>query len=333
MIKIIRPGLLTSIQDLGRYGYQKYGVIASGAMDQLSHRIANLLAGNDENEPAIEITLMGPLIEFQVDAFISICGGDLSPSIDGKPVRTWRLLFVKSGSRLSFGAPVSGSRAYLAVSGGLSIEKVMNSRSTYLRAEIGGYEGRPLEQGDILKTRNSSSISPRAAEHLMGKASGKSFAEMEWTVAPEFLPALHGRTSIRVLKGRQHHLFSESSRKAFFSEHFAVTPQSDRMGSRLKGASLELSKPQELISEAVSFGTIQVPAEGNPIVLLADRQTTGGYPKIGQIASVDLPVFAQTKPGDEILFREISHEEAQQLYLKREQELKHLKHAIRLKLK
>lgn len=152
MIKVLKPGLLSSIQDLGRTGYQKFGVIASGAMDPFSHRMANLLSGNEENDSALEITMMGPTLTFEEDTLISICGGDLSPSINGQPIRTWRSIFVKKGSELKFGACKKGCRAYLAVSGGFSVLEVMNSRSTYLRAGIGGFKGRALKAGDVLET-------------------------------------------------------------------------------------------------------------------------------------------------------------------------------------
>ncbi|WP_409305996.1 biotin-dependent carboxyltransferase family protein [Peribacillus sp. SCS-155] len=333
MITVIKPGLLTSVQDLGRYGYQKYGVIASGVMDKLSHRIANILVGNDENEPTLEITLLGPAIQFEEDSLISICGGDLSPSINGTLVRPWRSIFVKKGSKLTFGPAKSGSRTYLSVAGGFNVKEVMDSKSTYLRAGIGGFKGRALKAGDSIPFHQPGDLSISIMEYLARQAKDRQFAEMEWSVASNLTPAYRKDAAIRVIKGNQYHLFSEVSRYKFFSETFEVTPQSDRMGYRLKGPFLQLEKPEELISEAVSFGSIQVPSEGSPIVLLADRQTTGGYPKIGQIASVDLPIIAQAKPGDRIRFSEVSHEAAQALYLEREAELKQLKNGILLKFR
>ncbi|RHW37987.1 biotin-dependent carboxyltransferase family protein [Neobacillus notoginsengisoli] len=331
MITVLKPGLLTSVQDMGRYRYQKYGVIASGVMDQIAHRVANILVGNGENEPTLEITLLGPVLRFEKDCLISICGGNLSPSINLLPVRSWRTIFVRKGSELRFGPAVAGSRAYLAVAGGITVQEVMNSKSTYLRAEIGGYEGRALKPGDVIRLDKPGDLSTVMMENLEGQPGDKPYAEMDWSITSKLIPIHRKDMPIRVMKGKQYHLFDEESKRRIFSDRFEVSPQSDRMGYRLKGPLLRLEVPEELISEAVSFGSIQVPGEGNPIILLADRQTTGGYPKIGQIASVDLPLIAQAKPGDYITFKYVTHEEAQLLFLEREENLKQLKKGIRLK--
>ena len=331
MLTIIKPGLLTSIQDIGRVGYQKYGVIASGAMDILAHRIANLLIGNEGNQATLEITLIGPVIKFEEDAFISLCGGDLSPEINGKQVRLWRPIFVKKGSQLSFGQTEFGSRIYLAVAGGFAVANVMESRSTYLRARIGGYFGRALRQGDHLEVNSPKLLSLKIWKQLEKQAGTYPFAEARWRTSSSLVPMHRNDWRIRVIKGRQFDQFSPDSKTKFFSEPFMVTPQSDRMGSRLSGPLLKLNTPKEMLSEAVSFGSIQVPVEGNPIVLLADRQTTGGYPKIAQISTVDLSLMAQAKPGDRLRFSEITHQEAQLLYLNREKQLDQLKHGISLK--
>jgi antagonist of KipI len=331
MIKVLKPGLLSSIQDLGRTGYQKFGVIASGAMDPFSHRMANLLAGNEENDPSLEITMMGPALTFEEDTLISICGGDLSPSIDGQPIRTWRSVFVKKGSELKFGGCQKGCRAYLAAAGGFAVPEVMNSKSTYLRAGLGGYKGRALKSGDVLETGKPSLQSLKMTEYLSKQLLDKTFVENDWGIASKLIPETAGNPEIRVTRGRQFDLFSHESRVQLFNHAFEVTAQSDRMGYRLKGPALALSEHAEQISEAVNFGSIQVPPDGNPIVLLADRQTTGGYPKIGQVAAVDLPLLAQAKPGDALRFAEISNEQAQQLLIKREMRLKELKQGIFLK--
>ncbi|WP_174732436.1 biotin-dependent carboxyltransferase family protein [Mesobacillus harenae] len=330
MIKILKPGLLSSIQDLGRYGYQKYGVIASGVMDPLAHRLANLLVGNNELEPTMEISLLGPTIQFEEDMLISIAGADLSPTINGEAVSPWRPIFVKKGAELKFGYAKYGCRAYLAAAGGFAVPSVMESKSTYLRAEIGGYNGRALKEGDILKVTPPSVLSQKIFESLKGN---QLFTEMDWTVAADLLPDLADQSRIRVIPGRQFSLFNKDSQIAIFNDPFEVTAQSDRMGYRLKGKEMALEKQEDMISEAVSFGSIQVPPDGNPIVLLADRQTTGGYPKIGQIATVDLPLIAQAKPGDSISFTEVTHEEAQRLYLEREEKIQQLKQGIKLKFR
>ncbi len=333
MIKITKPGLLTSIQDLGRYGYQKYGVITSGVMDSVAHRIANLLVGNDEKEATLELTLLGPDMEFRDDTLISICGGNLSPSINGKPIKLWRSVLVKAGSKLKFGGCKTGCRAYLAVAGGFDVPEVMNSKSTYIRAEIGGHNGKALQNDDELSVGKHSELSRQISEVLASELKENTFTEMQWTISSDFIVSSVSKPHVRVMKGRQYDWFTTESQMKLFTEHFEVTAQSDRMGYRLKGPELSLQNEQEMLSEAVSFGTIQVPSEGNPIVLLADRQTTGGYPKIGQIATVDLSIMAQLKPGDKVQFVEVSHEVAQQLYLDREKKIHQLKQGIALKIR
>lgn len=322
MLKIIKGGLQTTVQDLGRTGFQKYGVIASGAMDPFAHRTANLLVGNAEQEATLEIALAGPTIEFQESAFIAICGADLSPTIDGVSVKRWRTLSVNKGSILKFGAPRTGCRAYVAIAGGISVAPVMNSKSTYLRAGIGGFHGRALDAGDELPIGR---IADEAIEALR-KASDQ---EVDWQIPA---PRYSAEPIVRLMRGRQFDLFNSTSQQRLFTEAFSVSTDSDRMGYRLEGPQLSLTEPKELISEAVAFGSIQVPADGNPIILLADRQTTGGYPKIGQIASVDLPLATQLKPGDRIRFKEITLEEAQTLFIEQEQQIRQLKVGIRLKM-
>jgi antagonist of KipI len=331
MINVMKPGLLSTIQDLGRYGYQKYGVIVSGSMDPLAHKISNLLVGNDENEATLEMTLMGPTLEFQETTLISICGGDLSPTIDGKPVPLRRSLLIKAGSVLKFGACKSGCRSYLAIAGGFNVATVMNSKSTYVRAGIGGLNGRSLKEGDTLEPGTIKKESENIIEYLLPFLEDNDFTEIDWSISSEFISAYHQKKTIRVMPGTEYDLFSPESREHFFNKPFKVSAQSDRMGYRLEGPSLHLEKDFDMISEAVAFGTIQVPSNGKPIVLLADRQTTGGYPRIGDIASVDLPLIAQAKPGEELTFTRISHEKAQELYIDRERQLRHLKQGVALK--
>jgi antagonist of KipI len=333
MIKVSKPGLLSTVQDLGRYGFQKFGVIVSGSMDPIAHRISNWLVGNDENEAVIEMTLTGPVLEFQENCLISICGGDLSPSIGGDPVPLWRSILVKKGSILKFGGCKSGTRAYLAIAGGIDVPSVMKSRSTYLRAGIGGFEGRNLNAGDTLEASPLRQNSKDIMDYLIPYLEDKTFTEIDWSISSEFIAIHRSRKVVRVIEGPEHNLFTEKSRQAFFGDPFKVSPQSDRMGYRLQGPQLSLKQATDMISEAVTFGTIQVPSDGNPIILLADRQTTGGYPRIGQVASVDLPLIAQTKPGEELSFTAITHEEAQKLLIDREKQLRHLKQGIALKLR
>lgn len=322
MLKIIKSGMLTSVQDLGRYGFQKYGVIASGVMDPFAHRIANLLVGNHENAATLEISLIGPTIEFEQDAVIAICGGNLSPKIDGNDCKMWRILAVAKGSVLSFGKPKKGCRAYLAIAGGISVPLVMHSKSTYLRAEIGGFRGRALKAGDNLQ------VEP-APEKRLAALRKAATAEIEWQIQA---PNYYHEPVVRMMRGRQFDLFDDSSQERVFTELFTVSSHSDRMGYRLEGSPLALETPGELISEPVAFGSIQVPSDGNPIVLMADRQTTGGYPKIGQVASIDLPLIAQLNPGNGIRFKEISLEEAKKRLMDQEQHIRQLKIGIDLKM-
>jgi antagonist of KipI len=328
MITILKPGLLSTIQDLGRYGFQKYGVIVSGAMDSIAHRLANLLVGNEENKPTIEMTLVGPVIQFEQDSLIAITGGDLSPTIDQTPLPNWKAIFVKKGTKLKFSGAQKGCRAYLAISGGFSTPSIMGSQSTYLRAGIGGYKGRALRAGDQLLNEPPNEIALKIIKNMRKELFNHSFIEMNWSISREVIPDIHSKTVIRIMKGRQFELFAEESIDQLFHNPFSITAQSDRMGFRLKGPTLQLEEPKEMISESVTMGTIQVPVDGNPIILMADRQTTGGYPVLGHIASVDLPLIAQSKPGDLIYFSEITHEEAQLLYLKREITLNQIKLGI-----
>ncbi|RNF39688.1 biotin-dependent carboxyltransferase family protein [Planococcus salinus] len=318
MIKIHKAGLQTTVQDLGRRGFQKFGVIVSGAMDLLACRMANILVNNAENEAVLEIAITGPTMEFTEEAVIAICGADMSPSIDGHAVRMWRPLFVEKGSVLSFGPLRSGCRTYVAFSGGVGVPEVMNSKSTYLRAQIGGFHGRALQKSDEL-------------EIGIPSLKVKSSAAANWGVSSSFITDYSTEPEIRLLQGRQYELFTKASQKRLVTERFEVSTQSDRMGYRLSGQSLSLEEPAELLSEAIIFGSIQVPPDGNPIVLMADRQTTGGYPKIGQVASVDLPLLSQLKPGDGIRFKKTTLAEAQKAYLEREQLLQQIKMAIQLK--
>lgn len=328
-VQIIRPGLLATIQDLGRYGFQQYGVVVGGAMDSHSLRLANVLVGNEEGEAAIEVTMMGTSLQFNEDTLISITGGNLNPVIDGRPVPLWRPVFVKKDTILSFAGCKTGCRAYIAVAGGFSIPSVMNSKSTYIRGEIGGFKGRALQAGDVIPLAEENSFSLKVKKALQRKLKHDSFVAADWYVP--FERYLSGKV-IRIVKGTEFEAFSEVAQKEFFEQEFQITPQSDRMGYRLSsGSSLQLEQPFELLSEAVANGTIQVPSDGNPIVLLADRQTTGGYPRIGQIAAADLPIIAQMKPGDRVRFKEISLDEAEQLYMEREKEIKQIRTALLLK--
>lgn len=333
MLRIDKPGLLTTIQDQGRRDFQHVGVVTSGAMDQVSPRIANWLTGNHGSECVLEITMIGPTITFFGEALIAICGADLSPEIDGMSVRNGRSIYVKKDAILRFGKCVSGCRAYLAIAGGFHIPEVLHSKSTYLLAGIGGYHGRALQKNDQLQTGNPSALAEKMLQSFRKNVPiNRRFMEQSWSIHTSFISAgsnakkepLH----IRVLKGIHFSWFDQKSKDDFFKKTFQLSSESDRMGYRLEGVKLKRTQMAEILSEAVRFGTIQVPGDGNPIVLMADSQTTGGYPKIAEAASIDLPVLAQAKPGDKLVFAEISLAKAHQLLWQREESMKIVQYQI-----
>ncbi|WP_010273699.1 5-oxoprolinase subunit C family protein [Paenibacillus senegalensis] len=323
-LHILEPGLWTTIQDSGRRGYQHAGVPVSGALDATALRIANLLVGNPRGAAALEITMAGPSLRFAGDALIALCGGDLGPSINGEAVPGCRPVLVRGGSELRFTGAAHGCRAYLAVAGGVDVALVLGSRSTYVRAALGGLGGRPLQRGDKLPLGTPPAAALALAQALAethSSAEARAFRAVRWYAALGAAAASGREALVRFVPGREHGRFTADSQRRFAQERYTLTPQSDRMGLRLAGAPLRLEQQEELVSSPVTEGTVQVPADGQPIILMADRQTTGGYPRIAQIAAVDLPKLAQLRPGASVVFQEVSREEAEQLYLQRELEL------------
>ncbi|MBP0625012.1 biotin-dependent carboxyltransferase family protein [Cupriavidus consociatus] len=296
-IEVIKPGALSTFQDLGRAGYQQLGVPANGVMDERAHRLANALVGNPQDTATLEITLMGPTLRFGMATAVAVCGADLDASIDGTPLPIAQACVVPAGATLSFGKRKSGLRAYLAVAGGFALHPVMGSDSTFVRGGYGGMQGKPLRKADVIGLR-----APRAG--LPDAPAQPSFAAGVMA-APE--------APLRVVRGREWDAFSADAHAAFTSAKFRIGAQSDRMGYRLEGPALALSAPREMWSEAVAFGTVQVPPDGQPIVLMADRQTTGGYPKIAHVCAVDLPRLAQRMPGESVRFTVVGLDEAQRL--------------------
>lgn len=309
-ITVIKPGLLSSFQDLGRFGHQHLGVPVGGAMDGRAHRLANLLAGNTGDEATLEVTLVGPTLRFDAAGCIAISGAHLSPTLNQQPIPNNRPLIVRAGDVLAFGARTAGLRSYIAWNGGIALPSVLGSRSTYLRGGFGGFHGRALRKGDVL--------------NMLGELDASALDDLEqelWRIKV-YLPAILGlvpRASIRVMRGAHTPLFTDGSIADFFAGEYRIGPQSERMGYRLQGAQLLLKSSTQLLSEATSFGSIQVPPDGNPIILMADRQTTGGYAKIGHVATVDLPVIAQCMPGETLSFTEIALTQAQRLDSQREE--------------
>ncbi len=285
-VKVLRAGQLTTVQDLGRRGHRGEGVASGGAMDPFSLRLANLLVGNAEHAPALEITLTAPELEFSEGAWVALCGARFSDLPGGKPA------WVEPGQRLVLGKRLDGCRAYLAIAGGLDVEPVLGGRGTHLGAGFGGFAGRALREGDVLRAVKSEWL-------LTG----------HWSVDERMLPRYGREPVVRALSGAHALEFAD----ALYTGSFRVSAQSDRMGLRLEGGVLERSTSRELLSSAVSPGTVQVPPDGRPIVLMADAQTLGGYPRVAHVASVDLPLLAQLAPGDSVRFARVTLAEAHAL--------------------
>ena len=304
VFEVAQPGMLTTVQDLGRLGYQRLGVPMAGAMDPFALRVGNMLLGNSEAEAALEATFMGPAINVLADAVIAVTGGDLGASLNGKRMPTWQTVAVSKGDAITFQGPQKGIRAYVCVAGGIEVPVVMGSRSTYLRSKMGGYQGRPLREGDVLEAGQPRGSVP------MGKR-----------LSNDLVPSYGGDVTLRVVLGPQDDEFSDQGIQTFLSSEYEVTPQMDRMGIRLQGPEIEHREKADIISDGIVFGSVQIPGNGQPIVMMADRQTTGGYTKIATIVFIDVPKMAQAQPGDKIRFKEVSVEEAQALYRELEERL------------
>ncbi len=285
-VSIVKAGMQTTVQDLGRRGHLAEGVPVGGAADPFALRIANLLVGNAEDAPALEITLIGPELRFAEDAWIAVCGARF------EDIPAWRPLRVEAGGRVRFGKRLEGCRAYVSIAGGLDVEPVMGGRGTLLSAGIGGFRGRALRDGDVLRSVPS-------ARRLSGR----------WSIDERVLPRYSTEPTVRVIPGAHAHEFGE----ALYRSRFGVSAKSNRMGIRLEGPRLERAGGDDLVSTAVAPGTIQVPPDGNPIVLIADAQTLGGYPRVGHVASVDFPLLAQLAPGDGVRFSRTTVGEAHAL--------------------
>jgi antagonist of KipI len=301
-IEIAKPGLLTSVQDLGRYGHQEFGVPVAGPMDSFSHRLANQLVGNDAADATLEVTLIGPELVIEAETTVAIAGAQFETTCDGRPVPMGASFAVQPGQRLKFGRLVQGARAYLAVAGGILTTPVLGSRATHLVSRMGGLDGRALLAGDRLP------VLAKAGSRPMRKAVGLT------------LPT-SGRARLRVVPGPQDEWFPPEAKRMMAGVSFRVSPRSNRMAYRLEGPPLPRIREGDLISEPVGLGAIQIPAAGEPILLMADRQTAGGYPKIGHVISADLPLAGQLAPGDFIEFILCSRQEAVTALIARERQL------------
>jgi biotin-dependent carboxylase-like uncharacterized protein len=282
--------------DAGRRGFRKYGIPSSGAMDPFAFRASNILAGNPEDAAALEINLTGPRLAFLSDTVIAITGADFSPELNGAPAAMWESLFIKKGDELAFGTLKHGCRSYISFAGGVDVPYVMGSRTTFSRAGIGGYGGRPLRAGDVVKTGET----------------GVSLTEVprKRLVLP---PMYTGSFVLRAVPGPQDDYFPNHAMEAFWSGEYVVGPQYDRMGYRLEGPVLRAKGSHDIVSEGVIPGSVQVPGDGKPIIIMEDGQTAGGYAKIATVISRDLSFAAQAKAGDRIRFERVSVGEAHRI--------------------
>jgi biotin-dependent carboxylase-like uncharacterized protein len=293
LFHVLKPGAFTIVQDLGRYGYLRYGVPVSGAMDTFSHVTANLLVANHPNDATLEITLLGPELESLAETEIAITGANLSPKINKTNAPMWRTVRIKKGDIISFGTPQNGCRAYLAVRGGINVPEVLGSRSTYTRGGFGGINGRPLRAGDTIYGFNKT----------------KSLS-VKLEMPRELVPEYPKEYVVRAILGPQAESFTKKGIETFFSSVYTITTESDRMGYRLDGPSIEHVDKADIVSDAILPGAVQVPESGKPIIMMRDAQTTGGYTKIAVVTTPDLSLLAQAKPGNTIKFVKTSLAEA-----------------------
>ena len=316
---IIRPGLLDTIQDLGRNGFGSWGIGPGGAMDRYAARVANILVGNCEQEAILEIHFPGPQILFEQNTLIAVTGADFSPMVNDEPIPCWQPIVVRKNTILHFPALAEGSRCYISVHGGYCADKWLDSYSTNLKAGIGGHHGRPLKKGDELAFKENTI-------YFAGLLKDESnFEILPWRVNTG--KVYRQPREIGFIPGHEWDLLSPEDQVLFCETSFQIHPSSDRMGYLLKGADLELTRPVELVSSAVSFGTIQLPPGGQPIILMADHQTTGGYPRIGHVVSAHLPKLAQLRPLDIIQFKRMDVDAAENLLVAGEKELHILRRA------
>ena len=294
-VKVISPGALTTVQDAGRFGFLQSGISVSGVMDSYSHRAANLLVDNPQEEAVLEVTLMGPVLEFQCSTRIAVTGAMMQPKLNDQPVPMWQTIPVGEGDRLSFSGIQGGCRAYIAFAGGLDVPVIMGSKSTNLKAQMGGFEGRMLKRDDVVPLK-----APSGEAKL-------------WAASEEWIPKFPTQITLRAVLGPQEDLFTEEGIASFLNTEYLVTPANDRMGYRLEGEEITHKAGADIVSDGIVMGAVQVPSSGQPIILMADRQTTGGYTKIATVVTADLPLLAQAQAGAKIRFERVSVEEAQQL--------------------
>ena len=304
LIEVRAPGLLTTVQDLGREGFGPMGVSPSGAADAAALRVGNRLVGNAEGAAGLEMTLLGGTFFFPEAAMVALTGSDFAATLDDERVERWSSVEIRAGQTLQLGPTRTGARCYLCVRGGIVVKLFLGSASTHLLSGLGGFEGRALRKGDVLK---------------VGRASEGFRTFRKRNLARRALEKLAPRKVLRVTAGPQSDWFSEEARKLFYRGTYRVTEESNRMGLRLEGAAMALASGGEMISEGVSLGAVQITASGLPIILFVEQQTTGGYPKIANVISADMSSLGQLRPRDEIRFELVEMETARALLVEQEE--------------
>jgi antagonist of KipI len=316
---VARAGFLTSVQDLGRTGFRQFGVSTSGALDPFALRVANLLVGNDDNAAGLEVTLGGFRLRFEDERMVAWCGGDFDVQAGSQSLSAGHVTYLRSGDELNFGRAKIGCRCWLAISGGVDAPFVLDSRSTDLRANFGGFSGRVLRDGDEIPLGEFRQSQTAAREGIF-----------PWTAPHDWASPAKPNPHLRFVRGSDWFRFQASAIQRFTNDEFSVSPDSDRMGVRLDGPELKREDNMDLISEAVAPGTIQVPPSGKPILLLGDCQTIGGYPKIAHVITLDLAIAAQLRANDHVHFSEISLSDAHQLLVERNRELERFRIGLSL---
>src|SRR5882757_5366790 len=314
-----RAGFLTSVQDLGRTGFREFGLSSGGALDSFGLRVANLLVGNHEGAAGLEITLGGLQLRFGDERIVAWCGGEFDVQIGSRVLPAGHVAHLQRGEELKFVRAQVGCRCWLGISGGIDVPVVLGSRSTDLRANFGGFEGRRLHDNDQLSLGEFRQSETAAATGISS-----------WTAPHDWASPASRHPSLRFVRGVDWNRFNDESIQRFTQQEFTVSPDSDRMGVRFDGSELKREDGTDLISEAVAPGTIQVPPSGKPILLLGDCQTIGGYPKIAHVITVDLGIAAQLRAGDGVRFFEVALQDAHRLLMERERDLERFRVGLSL---
>jgi antagonist of KipI len=319
MISVLQAGIQSTIQDQGRYGYRSYGISVSGVLSTYSSRLANILVGNEMSAPVLEMVQSPHKFLFNEECLVSFCGGGLIPEINGSSLPLFEPLLIEKGTTIDIKKPAEGFRLYMAVAGGFNATAFLNSCSTHLLTATGGFDGRTIKKNDVLRALHPSAIS----RHIIQLLKKNLFFNIDKSLSPQ----IHSK-EIRVVTGPEYELLTDESKEQLLSKTFQLTNDYNRMGYRLKSDTLQLQEKKEMISTAVTKGTIQLLPDGQTIALMSDCQTAGGYPRIAQVIEADHCRCAQLKPGDEISFQIISLPEAEQLYLEQEQRLLDLQQKV-----